>query len=82
MLTNTWFLYRSIGLQSVESLKPLYISPPDVQFAHAIIYPKLTLGQRHRWAPVHLYEFESADSAKRTMSGHGENVEAFSYGCR
>ena len=28
---------------------------------------------------LHLEEFESAESAERTMSGHDENVEALSY---
>ena len=40
----------------------------------------LVCAQRHRWALVHLEEFESAESAERTMSGgHDENVEALSY---
>ena len=30
---------------------------------------------------VHLEEFESAESAERTMSGHDENVEALSCDC-
>ena len=42
-------------------------------------HPKLTLGQRHRRALVHLEEFESAEFAESTLSGHDENVEAFSY---
>ena len=42
-------------------------------------HPKWTLGQRNRWALVHLEESESAESAERTMSGHDENVEALSY---
>ena len=44
-------------------------------------HPKWTLGQRHRWALVHLDEFESVESTERTLSGHNENVEAFSYRC-
>ena len=28
---------------------------------------------------VHLEEFESAESAERTLSGHDENVEALPY---
>ena len=35
----------------------------------------------YRWALLHLEEFESAESAERTMSGHDENVEALSYRC-
>ena len=42
-------------------------------------HPKWTLGQRHRWALVHLEEFESAESAERTLSGHDENVEVLPY---
>ena len=30
-------------------------------------------------AQIHLEEFELAESAERTMSGHDENVEALSY---
>ena len=32
-------------------------------------------------AQIHLEEFESAESAERTMLGHDENVEALSYRC-
>ena len=39
-------------------------------------HPKWTFGQRHRRALVHLEEFESAESAERTLSGYDENVEA------
>ena len=30
---------------------------------------------------IHMEEFESAESAERAMSGHGENVEALPYRC-
>ena len=41
-----------------------------------------SLGQWHRWALVHLEEFESAESAaERTMSGHEENEETISNRC-
>ena len=32
-------------------------------------------------ALIHMEEFESAESAERAMSGHGENVEALPYRC-
>ena len=34
-----------------------------------------------RRALVHLEEFESAESAERTLSGYDENVEALPYRC-
>ena len=32
-------------------------------------------------SPVHVEEFESTESAERTMSRHDENVEALPYKC-
>ena len=44
-------------------------------------HPKRILGQRHGWSLVHLEEFESAESAERTLPGYDENLEALSYRC-
>ena len=44
-------------------------------------HPKWTLGQRYRWALVHVEEIESTESADRMMSGNNENGEALSYRC-
>ena len=37
--------------------------------------------QSNTWPAIHLEEFESAESAERTMSGHDENLAALPYRC-
>ena len=53
----------------------------STEWRDRVDHSKWTFGQRHRRALVHLEELESAESAKRTLSGYDENVEALPYRC-
>ena len=65
--SNTIYLF----LDSLYNLNLVYLFIPHIVECFNIFYCLL----------VHLEEFESAESAERTLSGHDENVEALSYRC-